>query len=286
MDPIPGPAFVDIALDNAPESVSVVRAGLKGLGTLLELDPELLDDLQMVTSEACNNVVVHAYRGKRGPLGVRVSATHTGIEVLVRDRGCGIEPALREPAAGPDARAGIGLAVIQSLADTADLASPSSGGTEVRMQFSRTIPTLAPGPDPGAVPIAWSEALTGDVVATISPVSLLSDVLGRVARALAARARFSVERLTDIHLVVDSLGGHVERLATESHVSFALGSETRRLDLRIGPLRRRAVQITNRGTPKAWGLLPKLVDRVGVESLADADVLCLTLSERGLAHAV
>ncbi len=284
--PIPGPAFVDLELDSAPESVSVVRAGLKGLGALLEFDPELLDDLQMATSEACNNVVLHAYPGDRGPLGVRVSAVRTGVEVLVRDRGCGIEPALRETSDGDSGQAGLGLAVIQSLADRAELASPSSGGTELRMHFTRTIPALAPGSDPDLIPAARSEDLAGDVVATIAPVALLPDVLGRVARALAAQARFSVERFTDIHLIVDSLGGHVERFASDGHVTFALGSETRRLDLRIGPLRRRAVQITDRGTPRSLGLLPKLVDRIGVESRSDGDVLCLTLSERGLAHAV
>src|SRR5947209_1762598 len=128
------PAILDLELESAPESVALVRAGLKGLGTLLELDTELLDDVQMAASEACNNVILHAYGDRAGPLDVRVTVTHEGIDVLVRDHGAGIE----DPFPDPDDD-GLGLAVIRSLADRSELIS-GDGGTEVHIEFDREIP--------------------------------------------------------------------------------------------------------------------------------------------------
>lgn len=277
------PVILDLELESAPESVALVRAGLKGLGALLELDRELLDDLQMVTSEACNNVILHAYGDRPGPLAVRVIATHGGVDVLVRDHGSGIG----EPAPAPEPN-GLGLAVIRSLADRTELISGPAGGTEVHIEFDREITSLddrdvdaaalgAP-PDPIRLP--------GDVVATVSPVALLPGVLGRLTRALAAQARFSIDRISDVHLVVDSLVGHVQRFAEDGRVCFALGAELRRLRLMIGPLRARPAGAGASLSRELGPLVSTLVDRLEIEPFADAEMLYLTLSERGLATAI
>jgi serine/threonine-protein kinase RsbW len=278
---VDAPAILDLELDSAPESVALVRAGLKGLGTLLELDAELLEDLQMVASEACNNVIVHAYADRRGPLEVRVTATRDGVDILVRDHGAGLEHDDPEPTS--DA---LGLAVIRSLADRTELFAGRDGGTEVHIEFDRHIPTI----DGAALDAARLPAppepisLPGDVVATVSPVALLPGVLGRLARALAAQARFSIERFADVHLVVDSLVSHVQRFAQDGGVCFAIGAELRRLRLMIGPLpERHAVSSPLDG--ELAPLIRKLVDRLEIEPFADAEMLYLTLSERGFAAA-
>ena len=275
------PAVLDLELDSAPESVALVRAGIKGLGALLELDPELLEDLQMVTSEACNNVILHAYGDRSGPLVVRVTATHEGVDVLVRDHGSGFEDLDTEPDGG------LGLAVIRSLADRTELINGAEGGTEVHIEFDREIAgvddrhldpaLLGAPPEPIHLP--------GDVVATVSPVALLPGVLGRLTRALAAQARFSIERFSDVHLVVDSLVGHVQRFAEDGRVCFALGADLRRLRLMIGPLRPRPHGVGPLNAELA-PLIHKLVDRLEIEPFADAEMLYLTLSERGLAAAI
>ena len=110
--------------------------GSRASERLLELDAELLDDLQMVASEACNNVILHAYGDRPGPLEVRVTATHEGIDILVRDHGTGLDEGA--PEADSDA---LGLAVIRSLADRTELISGADGGTEVHMEFDREIPS-------------------------------------------------------------------------------------------------------------------------------------------------
>ena len=61
---------VRLELDSRPETLTLVRGVLAGVAELIGLDPELLDDLKTAVSEACNNVVMHAYEGETGPLTV------------------------------------------------------------------------------------------------------------------------------------------------------------------------------------------------------------------------
>src|SRR6202035_4584467 len=60
---------------------------LSGVAELLAIDPELLDDLKTAVSEACNNVVLHAYDGVPGPLSVTLYVDQQNIEVVARDAG-------------------------------------------------------------------------------------------------------------------------------------------------------------------------------------------------------
>src|ERR1700735_5750049 len=90
---------VRLELDSRPETLTLVRGVLAGVAELIGLDPELLDDLKTAVSEACNNVVMHAYEGETGPLGVRMYIDPEAIQVVVLDHGSGRPP--RPPAARP-----------------------------------------------------------------------------------------------------------------------------------------------------------------------------------------
>ena len=57
----------------------------------------------------------------------------------------------------------------------------------------------------------WTERLDGDAIVSLSPVSFVGSVLGRLARAMAARARFSLDRFSDVYLVTDALAAHAGR---------------------------------------------------------------------------
>ncbi len=280
MSQIDAPATVELLLPSTADSVALVRAALKGLALSLDFDRELVDDLQMVASEASNNVVLHAY-DEPGPLRVIAVATRGGIDVVVRDEGCGLDPDL----VGTEDRRGIGLAVIESLSDQMHVLPRPGGGTEVRMSFEREIPTLAEYPDARSdlAADALTLPLPGDVLASVSPVPLLGPVFGRMARTMAAHARFSVERFADLHIVVDSLAGHAERWARDGRISFSLGTDRRRLMVRIGPLRERAGSALADGTIART--LPRLVDEIKLEPVRDAAVLYLALTERGYAQA-
>ena len=55
---------VRLRLESRPQTLTIVRGMLGGVAELLSIDPELLDDLKTSVSEACNNVVLHAYGGR------------------------------------------------------------------------------------------------------------------------------------------------------------------------------------------------------------------------------
>lgn len=125
------PAHLCLRVAAVPENVAVVRHMLADLGDALALGADATDNLRLAASEACNNVVVHAYRGREdGMLEVEATVEPGVLRVLVRDCGHGIEP--RQESAG----LGMGLPLIAALSDDFDVATTTGGATEVRMAFA------------------------------------------------------------------------------------------------------------------------------------------------------
>ncbi len=120
---------LELSLPARPENVAVVRHVLGGVGDVLALHPEVLDDIRLAVSEACANVVVHAYPDDDGLLLVQVYTRADSLDVRVRDQGTGMAPRTDSPGLG------VGLPLIASLARTLELSAPAGGGTEVRMAF-------------------------------------------------------------------------------------------------------------------------------------------------------
>jgi anti-sigma regulatory factor (Ser/Thr protein kinase) len=226
---------VRLELDSRPETLTLVRGVLAGVAELIGLDPELLDDLKTAVSEACNNVVMHAYEGETGPLTVRMYIEPEAIEVVVQDEGSGLPPL----APADETIRGVGLSVIRALAEQAEFRTGPHGGTEVRMTFAGQrdgkplfhLPSRA-GPDDHD-----ADWLSGDAVVSLSPISLLAGVLGRVARALAARARFSLDRFSDVYLVTDAITAHASTAAVNNRVAFAITAGGRQMTLVVGPFK-------------------------------------------------
>src|SRR5690348_2188532 len=82
--------LVHLRLQSTPETLTLVRGVLGAVSEMLALDPELLDDLKTAISEACNNVVVHAYGGEPGPLDVSLHVRTDSIVAIILDEGEGI----------------------------------------------------------------------------------------------------------------------------------------------------------------------------------------------------
>ena len=122
---------LELSLPARAENVAVVRHVLGGIGDALDLDHEVLADIKLAVSEACANVVVHAYAGT-GPgfMDLEVSTQDHHLEVVVRDHGRGMTPRADSPGLG------VGLPLIASLAETLELTNGADGGTEVRMTFA------------------------------------------------------------------------------------------------------------------------------------------------------
>ncbi len=235
---------VCLRLANRPENVLVVRQALTGLADSLAMDAIEANDLNTAVTEACNNVVLHAYGGQQGPLEVDVYTLADAIAVVVRDHGLGIR--LRNGAeALEDAHDGIGVPVINALSDRARFADLPSGGTEVRMEFpaaqaaSLNIPQG--GRDEGghdATSAGWAQGIASEAVELrLAPSALARAVLPRVLSTLAARAFFSTDRISDVQLIADVLAANADGSINGSHLDVGVTVAQRYLELRIGPLR-------------------------------------------------
>ncbi len=222
----------------------VVRQALTGIADCLSLDALEANDLKTAVTEACNNVVLHAYGDAEGPLEVDVHVLGGTIDVVVRDHGKGIEArAHKRPPEGyavhDSTASGMGLAVIDALARQVEFSEPPAGGTEVRVQFP--VPggaTLEPitGPEFEDDEGSCVEHSTSRVALSVAPKRLARAVLPRVLSALAARAYFTTDRISDVQLVADVLAANVDESMYGSHLRVGVTVEPRTLELRIGPL--------------------------------------------------
>ncbi len=125
---------VRLSMPARPEGVAVVRQALAGMADALAFDASVVADMKMAVSEACTNVVVHAYDDEAGVLEVDMTAGDEGLTIRVRDHGAGIKP---RPDRSRDVPAlGLGLPLIAALSDAFELHGSSGQGTEVRMTFN------------------------------------------------------------------------------------------------------------------------------------------------------
>jgi anti-sigma regulatory factor (Ser/Thr protein kinase) len=114
-----------------PAVLPVVRANVTRM--VADAGKGDLDRIRLAITEACANVVRHAYPGDPGMLDVAVCRGTTAVTVEVRDRGVGVTE--EHESQGPQAGGGgLGLPLIDLLADRVEIA-PQEPGTSVRMTF-------------------------------------------------------------------------------------------------------------------------------------------------------
>jgi anti-sigma regulatory factor (Ser/Thr protein kinase) len=119
-----------LTLPARAENVAVVRHAFGGLGDVMDVADQTLSDIKLAVTEACTNVVVHAYPGRDdGPLGVTATVDEGSLTVVVRDHGRGIVPRPDSPGLG------LGLPLIATLAESLELGTGPDEETEVRMTF-------------------------------------------------------------------------------------------------------------------------------------------------------
>ena len=119
-----------LTLPARAENVAVVRHAFGGLADVMDVADQTLSDIKLAVTEACTNVVVHAYPGRDdGPLGVRATVEDATLTVVVSDHGRGIVPRPDSPGLG------LGLPLIATLAESLELGTGPDDETEVRMTF-------------------------------------------------------------------------------------------------------------------------------------------------------
>jgi serine/threonine-protein kinase RsbW len=129
---------IELTMPARAENVAIVRHAIGALGEAIAIDAQTLSDIRLAVTEACTNVVVHAYPdGSEGPLEVMATLGGEELTVVVRDEGKGIAARTDSPGLG------LGLPLIASLAERVELGHDEQARTEVRMTFSLSDPRTA-----------------------------------------------------------------------------------------------------------------------------------------------
>ena len=263
-----------VHLESRPQTLTIVRGILGGLAEVLAIDPELLDDLKTAVSEACNNVVLHAYRGAPGPMRILVFINPERLRVTVEDDGVGWGAGDRVP----EESFGIGVSVIRALAEDVRFEPGSEGGMVVEMDFAgrrEGEPLYEVPPTPAAAPptVPIAPMQPGEVVVTISPVRLFAPVLGRLARTLAATAHFSLDRFSDVYLVTDTIAAHANGTTVGPWIGARVMARERRLELVVGPFRRGTGAVLQAAGGARPSPLALLSDEVSVQRDGETELV-------------
>lgn len=277
---------VRLALAARPENVALVREVLAGVAGAVALRGSI-DDVKTAVSEACNNVVVHAYAQDDGPLEVAMIILADELEVRVRDRG---SSAVSREAA--EARAeelmgqggpgrGLGIAVMDALADSLEFRALNPHGLEVALGFE--LESRSPYDEGADVDgeLEWIETRPEAVALVASPASLGSIALPRLACAAAARAGFTIDRVSDAQLLADAIAAHSSPRLSGARLFCRVWVRRHEIELEVGPFvpgGSRAV-IADSAVGRLGPLLERLTDRIEVRESDATESLALFMRD-------
>ena len=126
----PQSSDVRLNLPARPENVAVVRHVLGAFAEALHLPIEVVQDMRLAVTEACTNVVRHAYDGSDpGALEIILRPRDDALDVIVSDHGRGIGPS--RDTGGP----GLGLPLIAALVDSLEVQHAPHAGSRLAMSF-------------------------------------------------------------------------------------------------------------------------------------------------------
>ena len=111
--------------------VATIRHAVTAAAAAEGIDGTPRQDIALAVSEACANVVMHAYRDGATPGPLEVDAYREGGEffVVVCDEGVGMAPRTDSPGLG------LGLGLIAGLSKRLEIASQEPAGASVTMVF-------------------------------------------------------------------------------------------------------------------------------------------------------
>jgi serine/threonine-protein kinase RsbW len=119
-----------LSLSAERENIGAVREAVERTARGFGMQEQARNDLKTLVSEACANVVLHAYADDEveKPLEIEVTRQEEAVEVVVRDQGHGVS-------ARPDPKPAslrLGLLLVGAMASSFQLRSVRGSGTELR----------------------------------------------------------------------------------------------------------------------------------------------------------
>jgi serine/threonine-protein kinase RsbW len=131
----PSPSPVRLSLPARARNIAVVRRALEAIAEEFALPRRLVEDMRLAVTEACTNVVRHAYTDgdadDESAMRIELRPRKHGMLVVVEDRGRGLGPS--PDTGGP----GLGLPMIAALTQELEISHGSDArGSRVAMSFT------------------------------------------------------------------------------------------------------------------------------------------------------
>lgn len=130
---------INLTIPAEADFIDVIRLTLYGIANKLGFSYEDIEDLKVAVSEACNNAVVHAYKGQqKGFIEICFGIEQQGLRIKIKDQGQSFQyqPVLEDAQAplfdkelNELTEGGLGLYLMQALVDEVQVNTES--GTEV-----------------------------------------------------------------------------------------------------------------------------------------------------------
>jgi anti-sigma regulatory factor (Ser/Thr protein kinase) len=264
---------LQMSLPAKAENVAVVRHALAGLADRIGMDEPGIADLKTVVTEACMNVVVHAYgEDQPGLLEVNAVPEPGGLSVVVRDFGTGIRP--RPDVDHPSLR--LGLTLIAALSSSFEIRGGVGRGTEICMR----LPLQAGDETAERQPVAAAAASRAEATEMrVGPPELVGPILGRALGALAARHEITVDRLADAMLLSDAISAGAPQGFKDGHVCLSIADRIEGVELRVGPMESGGAKRLRESLElPQLGSLEALADELRVEEDDEGDFLVVGIA--------
>lgn len=130
------PYAIRLTIPAKAEYITLGRLALSGIARAREggVPPEVLGDLKLALTEACTNSVRHAYDDGSGTVEIVYELYPDRLVVVVADQGEGFTYDLATPENGDGelTEGGLGIAIIDALADELEIAPRERGGASLR----------------------------------------------------------------------------------------------------------------------------------------------------------
>ena len=124
---------IRLTIPAKPEYITLGRLALTGIARVRPVTAEALGDLKLALTEACTNSVKHAYDESGGTVGITYELYEDRLVVEVVDEGEGFEhDANGVTSTDALGESGLGLAIIQAVADDVEIADRDGGGASLR----------------------------------------------------------------------------------------------------------------------------------------------------------
>lgn len=124
--------MINLKLPCKPEYVNIARMNIATIANNMKMNYEVIQDLKVAISEACNNIILHSDVKSYYEIDFNINKENLLVEIKDSGKGFDLdnykEPDLDNPKEG-----GLGLFIIDSLMDEFEVISEKGNGTIIRM---------------------------------------------------------------------------------------------------------------------------------------------------------